>query len=197
MARWAAGPPVDRRAIPARDLVPAELCTLRARRGPGQAPRRAEPLPERTSSWPDRTASSPRPSATSAAAATATVDLHLRDNSVQNIDDNTAFPFGAVYGTRVESRHNTSLCLDMASNTSTHVDTLSAGITDFHVRQRNASVFRMERLTDNDGTANGINTSEPNVANFVVGQNDAGSTANAKLLNGFTVAADGACRDVP
>jgi hypothetical protein len=43
--RRAAGPPADRRAVPARDLVPAELCTLRARRGPGQAPRRAGPLP--------------------------------------------------------------------------------------------------------------------------------------------------------
>jgi Bacterial cadherin-like domain/Bacterial Ig domain/RTX calcium-binding nonapeptide repeat (4 copies) len=125
--------------------------------------------------------------------ATATVDLHLRDNSVQNIDDNTAFPFGAVYGTRVESRHNTSLCLDMASNTSTHV----GPNTDFRVRQRDASVFRMERLTDNDGTANGINTSEPNVAAFVTAQNDPGHTSNATLLNGYTVAADGACRDVP
>jgi hypothetical protein len=79
---------------------------------------------------------------------TATVDLHLRDNSVQNIDDNTAFPFGAAYDTRIESRHDASLCLDMASNTSAHV----GAKTDFRVRQRDASLFRMERLTDNDGT---------------------------------------------
>jgi hypothetical protein len=131
--------------------------------------------------------------------ATANVDLHLRDNTVQNIDDNTAFPFDAVYGTRVESRHNTSLCLDMASNASTHIDRLSppAGITDFRFRQRDASVFRMERLTDNDGTANEINTSEVNVEAFVLAQNDPGHTADATLLNGYTVAADGACRDVP
>jgi hypothetical protein len=125
--------------------------------------------------------------------ATATVDLHVRDNSVQNIDDNTAFPFGDVYGTRIESRHDTSLCLDMASNTSTHL----GADTDFRVRQRDASVFKMERLTDNDGTVNGINTSDANVQAFVVAQNDAGSTANATHVNGFTIAADGACRDVP
>jgi hypothetical protein len=58
-------------------------------------------------------------------------------------------------------------------------------------------VFRMERLTDNDGTANEINTSEVNVEAFVLAQNDPGHTADATLLNGYTVAADGACRDVP
>jgi hypothetical protein len=129
--------------------------------------------------------------------ATAKLDLHVRDNSVQNIDDNTAFPIGAVYGTRIESRHDTALCLDMFSNTSTHVDTGAFGITDFRVRQRDASVFKLERLVDNDGTVNGINTSDANVAAFVAGQNDAGSTANATHVNGFTVVADGACRDVP
>jgi hypothetical protein len=85
----------------------------------------------------------------------------------------------------------------MFSNTSTHVDRIGAGITDFRVRQRNASVFSLERLIDNDGTPNGINTNEANVAAFVAAQNDPGSTANATLLNGFTVASDGACRDVP
>jgi hypothetical protein len=98
-----------------------------------------------------------------------------------------------VYGTRIESRHDTTLCLDMASNTSTHL----GADTDFRVRQRDASVFKMERLTDNDGTVNGINTSDANVQAFVVAQNDAGSTANATHVNGFTIAADGACRDVP
>jgi hypothetical protein len=125
--------------------------------------------------------------------ATATVDLHVRDNSVQSIDDNTAFPFGAVYGTRIESRHDTTLCLDLFSNTSAHV----GPDTDFRVRQRDASVFKLERLLDNDGTPNGINTNASNVAAFVAAQNDAGSTADATLALGFTVANDGACRDVP
>jgi hypothetical protein len=114
------------------------------------------------------------------------VDLHLRDNTVTNIDDNSAFPFGFQHGTQVEARRNSSMCLDIAGNTSTGI----GGAEHFRVRQRDASTFRLERLTGNPADP-------ANVASFIAAQNDPGSTASATVATTFTAVADGFCDDVP
>jgi VCBS repeat-containing protein len=118
--------------------------------------------------------------------ATATADFTVTGNTVGTPDDNTAFPFFSVYGVRVEARHNTTVCLDIAGNTSSGAN----GTAGFRVRQRDSSAFRLERLT---GAAN----SPANVAAFTAGQNAAGSTASATVATTFTAVADGACRNVP
>ena len=123
--------------------------------------------------------------------ADATVDLHVRDNAILEIDDNEAFPFGTVYGMLIDVRHHSTMCLDIWSNLSSSV----GGVPHIRVRQRDTSVFRMERLTDNDGINDGINTNSTNVSTFVASQNDAGTTAEATLVIGYTVAVDGICRD--
>ncbi|NJN47553.1 MAG: hypothetical protein HC808_14950, partial [Candidatus Competibacteraceae bacterium] len=111
-------------------------------------------------------------------------DLTLRDNSVTNIDDNSAFPFVSVYGTRIESRNTTNLCLDIASNTSVGL----GGFEHFRTRQRDTSTFRAERLTLGAQNAATMQT-------FVAGQNDAGSTASATVATSYTGVADGTCRN--
>ncbi|WP_411725982.1 hypothetical protein, partial [Methyloglobulus sp.] len=118
-------------------------------------------------------------------------DLTLRDNDVGTPDDNSAFPFGTVFGTRIESRHDSDLCLDIAGNTSNDV----GGVGDFQVRQRGTTgannppigIFRLERFV-----GNGLSVTD--VQNFIIAQNDAGSTANATLVTGFTGVANGTCR---
>jgi hypothetical protein len=115
--------------------------------------------------------------------ATATADFTVTGNTVGTPDDNSAFPIFTVYGVRVESRHATTVCMDIAGNTSSGAN----GTAGFRVRQRETSAFRLERLT---GAAN----DPANVSAFITGQNAAGSTASATLATTFTVVADGACR---
>jgi hypothetical protein len=111
------------------------------------------------------------------------LDLTLRDNTVFAPDDNSAFPFGFVYGTRLESRNTTDVCLDIASNTSAGV----GGAEHFRVRQRDTSIFRVERLAL--GPQNAATT-----AAFVAAENDGGSTASATVATNFTGVANGTCR---
>ncbi len=115
------------------------------------------------------------------------VDLHVRDNTVTNIDDNSPFPFGFQHGTQIEARRNSTLCLDIAGNTSAGV----GGAQHFNVRQRDASTFRLER----QGAVSG--TGDAALATFIAGQNDAGSTAAVTHATTFTAVADGFCDDVP
>ena len=118
------------------------------------------------------------------------LDLTLRDNTVGAPDDNSGFPIGFIRGTLVDGRHTTTVCLDMASNTSAGV----GGAEHFRVRQRDTSVFRIERLTDGDATPNELIANAATVEAHVIAQNDAGSTADATFATGFTEAANGACR---
>ena len=118
--------------------------------------------------------------------ATATVDLHVRDNTIADIDDNTAFPFGFVYGALIKARHGTDLCLDIASNTSAGV----GGAEAIRVQQAQTSLFRLERFAGNGAI-------DTDVEAFVVAQNDPGTTADATHATAFTGVADGACQDVP
>ena len=110
------------------------------------------------------------------------VDLTVRDNSVTNIDDNSAFPFFFQYGTQIEARNVSTMCMDMAGNTSTGV----GGAEHFRTRQRDTSTFKLERLT-------GSGSDDTNVANFIASQNDAGSTASVTHATTFTAVADGTC----
>ena len=128
-------------------------------------------------------------------AETALFDLTLTDNDVGQPDDNSAFPFGSMYGVRVEARHTSTLCLDIAGNNAASV----GGVEHFRVRQRNTANFNVERLTDGDGTPNEVITNMPTVETFVVGQNDAGATVDATNqtagVTGFTERANGFCRN--
>jgi VCBS repeat-containing protein len=121
-------------------------------------------------------------------------DLNLTNNVVNTPDDNSAFPFFSVYGTRIESRNTTNLCMNISGNDSASVGTFE----HFRVRQRDTSTFRLERLTDGDGTPNELITSLPTVEAFIIGQNIGGSTADATqqtAATGYTEAANGVCRD--
>ncbi|REJ85500.1 MAG: tandem-95 repeat protein [Acidobacteria bacterium] len=111
------------------------------------------------------------------------LDLTLRDNTVSAPDDNSAFPFGFVYGTRIESRNTSDVCMDISGNTSAGV----GGAEHFRVRQRDTSTFRIERLALGSQSAATTQT-------FVAGQNDAGSTASTTVATSFTGVANGTCR---
>jgi len=119
---------------------------------------------------------------TSPSLAGPTVDLTLSDNDVSAIDDNSAVPLGFQYGTQIESRNVSNMCLDIAGNTSTAVGAAER----FRVRQRDTSTFRLERLT-------GLGNSDANVAAFIAAQNVAGSTASVTHATTFTPVADGSC----
>jgi hypothetical protein len=117
-------------------------------------------------------------------------DLTLRDNTVGAPDDNSGFPVGLVRGLLVDARHTTTVCLDMFSNTSDGI----GGGEDFRLRQRDTATFLFERLSDGDGTPGELINSVAIVEAHAATQNDAGSTADATLVTGFTEAASGFCR---
>jgi hypothetical protein len=120
-------------------------------------------------------------------------DLTIRDNSVQNIDDNSGFPCGSPWGTLVDMRHTTTACMDMAGNTSAESPN-GCGAAHFRVRQRDTASFLIERLTDGDGTPGEVINVAATVQAHVQSQNDAGSTAIVTpIVLGFTEAANGAC----
>jgi hypothetical protein len=131
-----------------------------------------------------------------ASVGSSSTDLTVRDNSVQDIDDNSPFPCGAPYGTLVDIRHDTLACMDMAGNLSAQSPVACVPPplpVHFRLRQRDTSVFRLERLTDGDATPGELIADPATVEAFVVAQNDPGSTANAVLSLGFTEAPSGAC----
>jgi VCBS repeat-containing protein len=111
------------------------------------------------------------------------LDLTLRDNTIGTPDDDSAFPFGLVHGIRIESRNTTDVCLDIAGNDSASL----GGGSDFRVRQRDGSTFRLERFV-------GSGTSDGDVGAFVIGQNASGSTASVTHATSYTGVADGTCR---
>ena len=110
------------------------------------------------------------------------VDLTLRNNSVSNIDDNSAFPFIDQWGTEVYGRNNSNLCLDMANNSSSH----KGAATDFRLRQFNTSTFRLERFVGNGASTADVNS-------YITAQNPGGFTASSTIATSFTGVADGTC----
>jgi hypothetical protein len=116
---------------------------------------------------------------------TAELDVHIRNNSVGAADDSGAL--GICHGIEVNARETSDTCLDIANNASAGVN----GAVAFRLRQRDTSVFSLERLT----TA-GNNTA--NIVAFLQAQNNppaAGQTASATLATTYTQVADGACED--
>jgi hypothetical protein len=111
------------------------------------------------------------------------LDLTLRDNTVGTPEDDSAFPIGLVHGIRIEARNTTDVCLDLAANDSSSV----GGGSDFRLRQRDGSTFRLERFA-------GSGTSDGDVVAFVIAQNAAGTTASATHATSYTGVADGTCR---
>ena len=61
------------------------------------------------------------------------------------------------------------------------------------MRQRDTSVHHIERMSDGDATPNELINSTAVVEADVAADNDAGSTADATLVLGFTEAANGFC----
>lgn len=117
-------------------------------------------------------------------------DLNLQNNVINTPDDNSAFPFGFLYGVLIESRNNWTMCMDISGNDSASV----GGAEHFRTRQRDTSAFILERFSDGDGTPNEIINNVALVETFVAGQNIGGSTADATLVAGFTEGASGVCR---
>ncbi len=117
--------------------------------------------------------------------ATASLDLHLRDNTIADIDDNSAFPFTFVYGALIKARHSASVCLDIAGNASTGV----GGAEAIRLQQMQTSTHQLERFGGNGAI-------DADVEAFLVAQNDPGLTADATHTTGFAGVADGACDDV-
>lgn len=119
----------------------------------------------------------------------AVAHMTVRDNTVGTIDDNSEFPVFGLWGTLIDVRHTTTGCLDMFSNTSTG----TLGLEHFRLRQRDTSIFRLERLSDGDAMPGEQINSVALVEAHIVSQNDPGSTADATLVTGFSEAADNAC----
>jgi hypothetical protein len=113
----------------------------------------------------------------------ATLDVHIRDNAILSIDDNSIVPIGLVYGMLIDARSVSNMCLDINSN-----DSFNIAAQDIRVRQRDTSIFRLERFVGNGALVT-------DVESFIVAQNDPGTTADATLVTGFTGVADGTCRD--
>ena len=119
-------------------------------------------------------------------------DLTLRTNTVGPISDDDDFPFGGAAGTaethaiRIESRNDSNLCMDINGNSG---DALSVN-QDYLVRQRDTSIFSLERLAANTNVA-------ATVEAFIVAQNPApaGQTARATIATQFTAVADGTCQN--
>jgi hypothetical protein len=126
---------------------------------------------------------------------TGSLNLTIRGNVLGTPDDNSAFPFGFVYGMRVEARNTTSITLDMANNQASGI----GGAEDIRLRQRDTATFRLERLTDGDGTPNEVITNMATVEARIISDNP-GNTADATqqtVSTGFTEAANGATLEPP
>ncbi|MEA2474727.1 MAG: hypothetical protein QOE06_2642 [Thermoleophilaceae bacterium] len=122
----------------------------------------------------------------------ANVDLTVRNNTVGAPDGQAVSPQAGHYGTRIESRQDSDLCLDMAGNNSTGWDNVAGGtiagtFTGIRVRERDTALFSLERLPAST-------TNNTTVASFVASQNSP-STANALNTAGFTAVADGTCQN--
>lgn len=120
-------------------------------------------------------------------------DVTVRDNQVSAIEDDSGTPCGAPWGTRVDFRHTTQGCLDLANNASAQSPSACLDNAHFRVRQRDSSTVLFERLSDGDGTPGELITDGPTLTAHVVGQNQAGSTANVLFATGFSEAANGVC----
>ena len=117
----------------------------------------------------------------------------VRNNTTNEIDDNTAFPFFFSHAYWFDSRNTSTLCLDTNGNNAT----ATVGGADEHMlRNRDTSFFILERFTDGDGTPNETITNTAQVAAFNNAENVAPTTTLVTLtgtFRGFNEAADNTC----
>ncbi len=116
----------------------------------------------------------------------------VTNNTVGVPDDNSAFPFFAVYTTRFEARNNTQLTMNIQGNTFANG---VGGLEGMLVRERDSALFRLERLSDGDATPNELLTNTATVVAQLATDNPATLTRDAALIGtflGFTEAANGA-----
>jgi hypothetical protein len=113
------------------------------------------------------------------------LQVALTNNVVEAPDDNGLFPFFNVSGMRAVAQQENTLCLDIAGNSSAP----AAGGFGFgyRLRQRDASVFQLERFT-------GDGTNPAQIEAFVVGQNISGTAGNTTIGIGYQGVADGTCQ---
>ena len=115
---------------------------------------------------------------------TAELDAHIRGNSVAEPDDDQGN--GICHGIEINVRETSETCLDISGNTSTG----ASPAVGFRTRQRDTSVFQLERFVGN-GTVTG------DIVSFLQSQNSppAGQTASATVSTTYTGVANGACED--
>ncbi len=122
------------------------------------------------------------------------LDLTLTNNIGGQPDDNSVAPVGQFYGMLVDVRHTTSACANISGNNG---DGLV--VEDLRARVRDSAVFRIERLTDGDGTPGEILTTAQTESHLNA-ENPASSPTDASTFGGatgFTEATNGQCRTWP
>lgn len=109
------------------------------------------------------------------------LDLTYLNNTVSAPDNNSASPYGSVYGTVMEARNTRTLRLDIGTtnNVDDNVSASAGGVPHFRLRLRDTATFGLAGLgaPTNDLAA---------VASFVTARNASGSTADATLAAGRT-----------
>jgi hypothetical protein len=129
-----------------------------------------------------------------ALAGKAAFDLRMTGNTGGIPDDNSVAPVGQMYGMLLDVQDGTTACTSISSNT-------AAGILveDLRVRVRDTAVFRIERLTDGDGTAGEV-VSTAITESHLNAENPGSSPTDANVFGGatgFTEATNGQCRTWP
>ncbi|HYJ84727.1 MAG TPA: Ig-like domain-containing protein, partial [Pyrinomonadaceae bacterium] len=115
------------------------------------------------------------------------LDLTVTGNDGFIPDDNSAFPFFTVYGSRIESRDTFNVCLDFGGSAALSNDAVGKALEDWRLRQRDTSTFRLERFV-------GSGTSDTDVEAFMLAQNPDLSSADATHATTYTGVANGTCR---
>lgn len=106
------------------------------------------------------------------------LDLTFANNTLGTPDDDSPFPFFFNYTTLIDVRHTTRCHADIQGNT------IAAGVGGaqaIRVRQRDQSIFGLERLNGGSGTGIGAAT----VQAHITSENN-GCTSNATIVGGFT-----------
>lgn len=98
------------------------------------------------------------------------LDLTYLSNTVGAPDNNSAAPYGSVYGTLIEARNTSTVRLNISGNASAS----AGGVPGFRVRLRDTANFGLAGLS-------GATSDVVAVGTFVANRNLAGSTADATV----------------
>jgi len=111
----------------------------------------------------------------------AAADMIVRDNVV---GPPTSSPGSAIV---VQASNDNALCLDTAGNQAEGVGSTEHQSEDISVFQGDTATFSLERFT-------GDGTDDPAVEAFLLDQNPASDSADARHSTGFTGVDDGTCQ---